>query len=82
MQRILHRFEQLNIAGYLAKWFLLVSPMAAAVGSIVALFLWLLDRVTQWRWENGWLLYLLPLCGILIYFLYAAWGKKPRPATI
>lgn len=76
MQSIKKSFEQLSIANYLLKWTVLVSPMAIAVGSIVALFLWLLDKVTLLRWQNGWLLYLLPLAGILIYFLYQLVGKK------
>lgn len=76
MQSIKKPFEQLSIANYLLKWSFLVSPMAIAVGSIVALFLWLLDEVTQIRWQNGWLIYLLPLAGILIYFLYQQIGKK------
>ena len=66
MQSIKKQFEQLSIANYLLKWTFLVSPMAIAVGSIVALFLWLLDKVTELRWQNGWLLYLLPFAGVLI----------------
>ncbi len=76
MQSIKKSFEQLSIANYLLKWTFLVSPMAIAVGSIVALFLWLLDKVTALRWQNGWLLYLLPFAGVLIYFLYQQIGKK------
>jgi H+/Cl- antiporter ClcA len=76
MPSIKKSFEQLSIANYLLKWTFLVSPMAIAVGSIVALFLWLLDKVTALRWQNGWLLYLLPLAGVLIYFLYQQIGKK------
>lgn len=76
MQSIKKSFEQLSIANYLLKWTILVSPMAIAVGSIVALFLWLLDKVTQLRWQNAWLIYLLPLAGVLIYFLYQQVGKK------
>lgn len=76
MQSIKKSFEQLSIANYLLKWAILVSPMAIAVGSIVALFLWLLDKVTQLRWQNAWLLYLLPTAGVLIYFLYQQIGKN------
>jgi phosphoglycerol transferase MdoB-like AlkP superfamily enzyme len=69
-------FEQLPIANYLIKWTFIVLPVAIAIGSIVALFLWLLDQVTLLRWQNDWLLYLLPIAGILIYFLYEKMGKN------
>ncbi len=50
-------------------------PVSALSGSLVALFLWLLDLVTNIRWQHLWLLYLLPLSGIAIHFLYKLWGK-------
>ncbi|MEI8074379.1 MAG: voltage-gated chloride channel family protein [Bacteroidota bacterium] len=76
MQSIKKSFEQFSIVNYLLKWTCLVTPMAMAVGSLVALFLWLLDRATQIRWQHGWLIYCLPFVGILIYFLYQQLGKK------
>jgi H+/Cl- antiporter ClcA len=57
------------------KWLLLLSILAVLVGSLVALFLWLLDQVTYLRWQNSWLLFLLPFAGILIFVLYQYWGK-------
>lgn len=50
--------------------------MAVAVGTMVAFFLWALETATQIRHQNLWLLALLPLAGILIYWLYARWGKN------
>lgn len=76
MQSIKKSFEQFSIANYLFKWTFLVAPMAIVVGGLVALFLWLLDKVTQFRWQNGWMIYCLPVAGILIYFLYQKIGKK------
>jgi H+/Cl- antiporter ClcA len=76
MLSIKKSFEQFSIANYLIKWVFLVSPMAFVVGSVVALFLWLLDKVTQIRWQNGWIIYLLPFAGVVIYFLYQQFGKK------
>jgi H+/Cl- antiporter ClcA len=46
------------------------------VGSLVALFLWLLDLVTNIRNQYEWLLFLLPVAGLLIYFLYKVGGKN------
>ena len=60
----------------LAKWLLLLSLLSAIVGSLVALFLWLIDVATKYRRAHEWLLYLLPVAGIIIYFLYKLWGKN------
>jgi H+/Cl- antiporter ClcA len=70
------KFEQLSILRYLIKWLLLVIPVAALVGSMVALFLWLLELATQTRWEYPWLMYLLPVAGVGIVWLYRFKGKN------
>ena len=51
-------------------------PVSLTVGSLVALFLWLLDKVTDLRFEYPWLLYLLPLAGVFIFFIYKYFGKN------
>lgn len=66
--------EQFTIACQLVRWTVIIIPVALVVGSLVALFLWLLDYVTHFRWEHPWLLYLLPMAGIGIYFLYNKLG--------
>ena len=69
-------FLLLAIVKHLLKWTILILPLSIAVGSLVALFLWLLDRATLLRVQNGCLLYLLPVAGICIYFLYKKLGKN------
>src|SRR6201994_4050251 len=69
-------FEQFSILSYLLRWTALVIPVALTAGSLVALFLWLLDKATLKRFANPWLLFLLPLAGIGIYFLFRLWGKN------
>jgi H+/Cl- antiporter ClcA len=69
-------FEQFYIARHLLRWTLLIIPVAIVVGLLVALFLWLLELATQTRWENLWLIFFLPLAGVLIYFLYNTIGKN------
>lgn len=69
-------FEQLSVTKHLLYWTVLAIPVSLVAGSLVALFLWLLDVVTHFRWEHAWLLYLLPLSGIVIHFLYKLWGKN------
>jgi H+/Cl- antiporter ClcA len=75
MKKISTAFAHFIVFSHLLRWTLLVIPVAIITGSLVALFLWLLDLATQTRWNNPWLLYLLPLSGILIYFLYRYAGK-------
>ncbi|HEY8893746.1 MAG TPA: voltage-gated chloride channel family protein [Niastella sp.] len=76
IKKLKNSFEHIAIAKHLLRWTLLTIPVAFITGSLVALFLWLLDRVTELRWQNGWLLYLLPLAGVAIYFAYTLLGKK------
>jgi len=76
MQKIKYNFEQFHIAVNLIRWTFLVLPVSIVVGAIVALFLWLLEWATHIRWDNMWLVFLLPLAGVLIFYLYKLWGKN------
>ncbi len=76
MNKLKISFEQFAVTKHLLKWTLYALPVAFFSGSVVALFLWLLDKVTVLRWQNTWLLYLLPFAGMLIYFLYKIAGKN------
>lgn len=69
-------FEHIFIASYLLKWTAFVVPVAVVVGSIIAFFLWLLDMVINFRFAHTWLLYLLPVAGVVIYLLYKYLGKN------
>lgn len=50
-------------------------PVAVITGLIVAFFLSLLDFAIALRWNNTWLVYLLPLSGVVITVLYQSFGK-------
>jgi H+/Cl- antiporter ClcA len=76
IKKLNNRFEHLAILNHLLRWTLLTIPVSFIVGSLVALFLWLLEKATEIRWQHGWLLYLLPLAGILIYAVYKYLGKN------
>jgi H+/Cl- antiporter ClcA/PII-like signaling protein len=65
--------ERLSVS---LKWLALIVPMAASVGSACAFFLWSLDRVTHIRFEHPWLLFLLPLGGVGVGFLYHYFGRS------
>lgn len=58
------------------RWLALLTPMALAVGSASAFFLWALDAVTLIRFANPWLLYLLPVAGLCVGLIYHLYGKS------
>lgn len=76
IKKIGKAFEQFDILKYLFRWILLVTPVAIVTGSTVALFLYLLDLATHLRWRHEWLLYLLPVAGVIIVALYRFRGKN------
>lgn len=58
------------------RWVLLLVPMAIAVGTLCAAFLWSLDAATNARFDYPWLLFLLPIAGGLIGLLYHWTGRS------
>lgn len=52
------------------KWMLIAVITGCAVGIISSLFALLLGKVTALRTANSWLIFCLPLAGLLIVFLY------------
>jgi H+/Cl- antiporter ClcA len=76
MKQFLHFFEQIKIARQLLLWTLLIIPVSIVVGTLVALFLWLLDLATIARWSHTWLIFLLPLAGLFISVLFRKWGRN------
>lgn len=68
--------EQLAVLQPLVRWLVLLSLMAIAIGSMVALFLWTLQKTIHFRFEHPWLLFLLPLAGLVIYGIYQYLAKS------
>lgn len=64
------------LTGYLIKWIVLGSIVGMMTGSASAFFLYSLDYVTNLRIGNPWLLFLLPLGGVVVSFLYERFGKS------
>ena len=58
------------------RWLAIIVPMSMAVGSACAFFLWSLDLVTNVRLHHPWLLYLLPLAGLVVGLLYHYFGRS------
>lgn len=61
--------------GKVIKWLLALGMLASLVGSASALFLWGMDAVTRQRFATSWLIYLLPLAGVVMGFYYRKLGK-------
>lgn len=76
MKKLKTSFEHIFIIRHLLKWTAISIPLATLAGSVVALFLWLLEQATDLRWNHQWFLYVLPLAGIGIHFLYHFSGKN------
>ena len=67
---------QYAILKHLIRWTVLILPIAIVIGSVVAFFLWLLTAAIHFRFNHEWLLFLLPLGGLLIHFVYQSAGKS------
>jgi H+/Cl- antiporter ClcA len=57
------------------KWLAVLIPMAAVIGSASAFFLWSLDALTRVRFANPGLLWLLPVGGFVVGWIYHYYGK-------
>ncbi|MGD8173776.1 voltage-gated chloride channel family protein [Vibrio sp. TRT 21S02] len=58
------------------RWTALITPVAIIVGALNAFFLWLLSYATDVRNGNMWLIYFLPLAGVVIVYCYRNLGKN------
>lgn len=65
-----------SIMGYISKWFLLCLIIGLLTGTASAFFLVALEYVTSVRTQNLWVIWLLPLGGLLIGLMYYYWGKS------
>lgn len=75
MKRVFNGRELLEVLRHLLHWTLWAVPVGVLSGSASALFLWLLDRVTEIQWSHSWLLYLLPVGGLAVGLLYHWIGR-------
>jgi len=62
----------------LAQWVSLGIAVGIASGCASALFLALLERATSFRGQHEWLVYCLPVAGLLIGLAYERWGQPIR----
>ena len=60
----------------LIKWMILAVITGCVTGAVSSLFARSLKLVTEYRGENHWIFFLLPLSGVLIVFLYQKIGRE------
>ena len=72
----IHLKEHYSILKHLLRWTALILPIALAIGSMIAFFLWLLKAAIHFRFMHPWLLYLLPVAGVFIHFIYRSVGRS------
>ena len=68
--------EPLRLLPYVAKWCLIALLVAVLAGSASAFFLYVLDVATDWRRGHPWMVWLLPLAGFVVAWLYLHLGKS------
>lgn len=65
----------------LVKW-LIISLIIGALGGVLgSVFHILIDEVTELRFHNRWVIYLLPVGGLLITYLYSIFKKEGKIDT-
>ena len=68
-------FFQASLLQYVLKWTFIAAIVGLLTGSASALFLILLDRLTQWREGHVWIIGFLPVAGMAIGLMYHYLGK-------
>ncbi|EGT3617330.1 voltage-gated chloride channel protein [Clostridium perfringens] len=58
------------------KWLLIGSLIGIFIGGVIAAFLKSLEWATDYRINHGWVLFLLPIGGALVSFLYYKFGRN------
>ena len=60
----------------LGQWTLLGSLVGVLSGAASALFLWMLQQVTDFRTQNESIVYTLPVAGLIIGWVYERFGQS------
>jgi H+/Cl- antiporter ClcA len=68
--------SSMDILKFTIKWLFISLLVGIGAGSASAFFLWSLDTVGSWREAHHWIIYCLPMGGILVTALYEYWGKS------
>jgi H+/Cl- antiporter ClcA len=69
------RPEQIELLRHTAKWLVLAVAVAVLAGSASALFLFSLEWATATREAHRWLIWLLPVAGYAVGWVYMRFGR-------
>ncbi|WP_375240558.1 voltage-gated chloride channel family protein [Polaribacter sp.] len=69
-------FQQSFSLLFLFKWIFICLLVGALTGSASAIFLWTLEWATTYRETNIWIVWLLPIAGLIIGLSYHYFGKS------
>ncbi|PKB19981.1 voltage-gated chloride channel family protein [Janthinobacterium sp. 64] len=73
----MHRLSALtDLLQHLLKWLLLTAIVAVLAGTASAGFLFALDWATRTRLAHAWLIWLLPVAGFAVGWLYLRYGSS------
>src|SRR5471030_920746 len=68
--------EQIALLPYIGKWTFIAGLIALLSGTASAFFLFALDRATAWREAHTWIIWLLPLAGFVVGWVYLKLGSS------
>lgn len=68
-------FDRILVFVHFFAWIIYLTPACIFTGIICALFLKALAVLTDLRYTHPWLIFLLPLSGMLIVYVYSRFGK-------
>ena len=68
--------EQIALLPYIGKWTLIAGLIALLSGTASAFFLFALDYATTWREAHLWIVWLLPLAGFAVGWVYLKLGRS------
>ncbi|EPQ4523655.1 voltage-gated chloride channel family protein, partial [Klebsiella variicola] len=74
MKRLKH-YDQIEVFSYVGTWLVTASLIALLAGTASAMFLLSLDNATTWRESHSWMIWLLPLAGLLVGLVYSWYGE-------
>lgn len=69
------RPEQIDLLPHMGKWLALASAVAVLAGSASAFFLFALEWATKTRLDHRWLIWMLPIVGFVVGWLYLRFGQ-------
>jgi H+/Cl- antiporter ClcA len=67
--------EQIDLLPTMGKWLVLSLIVAVLAGTASAFFLFSLEWATAWREAHGWIIWLLPVAGFAVGWIYLRLGK-------